>query len=388
MEVNIMYSKKALPVGTMFLVLVIALAVLGVGYAFWSETLTISGTVQTGEVDVEFSTYDPVECVDTQTGLCQPEPAGKETAAECTVEWSQNNTEAGDDGFDQLLVTVTGMYPSYHCKVSFDVTSTGSVPVHVKWPEPTGDIPEWVATDFESCYPDSIQLHKDESTDPCTIDIHFTNEQAPPEGSGPYTFGWTILAHQWNEEPPSGPVVTPGYDPTAVLKAALNYRALINPAGLNGFEGIMGLPNFPSGSPQNDFYRGVSCDGSTPYGSWNPSNHVKFTYDGINTLTAQVDANPSYCMTYDIGDLDGLNYLQLDVVNRAAGTTVNFNNVTLNGISLGNFTGSGWSTWQVTGLDFTSGFTVEGDLVLAWPTPPATSGQETNKLVLQVGYLP
>jgi hypothetical protein len=182
-------------------------------------------------------------------------------------------------------------------------------------------------------------------------------------------------------------VVTEGYDPTATLKAAVKYRALINPGGLQGFEGIMGPPSF-SPNVQNDFYRGVACDGSTPYGSWNATNHVKFAYDGSGTLTARVDANPSYCMTYNIGSLGSPNYLQLDVVNRGAGTTVNFNNVTLNGYSLGNFTGSGWSTWQVTGLNFSSGFTVEGDLVLAWPSPPATSGQETNKLQITVGSLP
>ncbi len=72
-------KKKALPVGTMFLVLVIALAFLGVGYAFWSETLTISGTVETGEVDVEFSTYDPVRmCRYTNRTVISPEPAGKD----------------------------------------------------------------------------------------------------------------------------------------------------------------------------------------------------------------------------------------------------------------------------------------------------------------------
>ena len=186
----------------------------------------------------------------------------------------------------------------------------------------------------------------------------------------------------------AGPTVHPGYDPNATLKAAVKYRALINPGGLQGFEGIMGPPSFPSGSPQNDFYRGAACDGSTPYGSWNATNHVKFTYDGTGTLTAQVDANPSYCMTHNIGSLGPLNYLQLDVVNRATGTTVNFNNVTLNGYPLGDFTASGWNTWYAVGLDLSLGFTVEGDLVLAWPTPPATSGQETNKLQITAGHLP
>lgn len=192
----------------------------------------------------------------------------------------------------------------------------------------------------------------------------------------------------------NGPVVKPGYDSKAIIAAQLKYRALINPAGLNGYEGVLGIPvsYYPNYNPAayNDFYRGAACDGSTPYGWWLATNHVKFTYDGAGTLNAQVDANPSYCMTISPGSLGSLNYLQLDVVNRATGTTVNFNNVTLNGTLLptSNFTGSGWSTWQVTGINLTTGFTLEGDLGLAWPTTPATSGQETNKLVIQVGYVP
>jgi hypothetical protein len=191
-----------------------------------------------------------------------------------------------------------------------------------------------------------------------------------------------------------GPTVTPGDLSTSAanIKAELKYRNLVNPDGLNGYEGILGIPikDYPYYFPQaqNDFYRGAICDGTTGlYGHWNPTNHVKFTYDPTTSLLkSKVDASYSYCMEIT-SSLGSLNYLQLDVVNRATGTTVNFDNVTLNGYALGNFTGSGWSTWYVTGLDFTTGFTIEGDLVLAWPTPPA-SGQETNKLVLSVGALP
>jgi predicted ribosomally synthesized peptide with SipW-like signal peptide len=146
----------------MFLVLVIALAVLGVGYALWSETLTISGTVQTGEVDVEFFTQSFEECVDVNGVLTCPEPPEKADAANCEVAWSNTATDPNDNGANLLEVTVTGMYPSYHCKVSFDVKSTGNVPVHVWLPEATVDNPEWVATNFENCYEDGVQLHEGE----------------------------------------------------------------------------------------------------------------------------------------------------------------------------------------------------------------------------------
>ena len=200
---------KKLPVGVLVLVLVVALAGIGLGYALWSETLTITGSVTTGEVDVEFSVHDKEECVDVNGAQVCPEPTVKEDAADCTVEWLGGDADpTGDNGFNLLQVTITGMYPSWHCKVNFDVTSTGNVPVHVWLPEAAGDIPVWVATNFEDCYEDGVQLHQGESTGVCTMDIHFTNDQAPPENSGPYTFGWTILATQWNEDPVApGPVV-------------------------------------------------------------------------------------------------------------------------------------------------------------------------------------
>ena len=201
---------KKLPVGVLVLVLVVALAGIGLGYALWSETLTITGSVTTGEVDVEFSVHDKEECVDVNGAQVCPEPTVKEDAADCTVEWLGGDADpTGDNGFNLLQVTITGMYPSWHCKVNFDVTSTGNVPVHVWLPEAAGDIPVWVATNFEDCYEDGVQLHQGESTGVCTMDIHFTNDQAPPENSGPYTFGWTILATQWNEDPlPPADIIT------------------------------------------------------------------------------------------------------------------------------------------------------------------------------------
>jgi predicted ribosomally synthesized peptide with SipW-like signal peptide len=202
------------------MVLVIALALLGVGYALWSETLTIEGTVQTGEVDVAFSVHEHEECVDVNGVLTCPEPDLKAAAANCEVVFSGGDTDPnGDNGPNLLEVTITGMYPSWHCMVEFDVTSTGNVPVHVWLPEPVGDIPDWVATNFEDCYTDGEQLHQGESTGFCTMDIHFTNQNAPPENSEPITFGWTILATQWNEDP------APPADIITVTSSTLNFSS-------------------------------------------------------------------------------------------------------------------------------------------------------------------
>jgi hypothetical protein len=64
--------------------------------------------------------------------------------------------------------------------------------------------------------------------------------------------------------------------------------------------------------------------------------------------------------------------MQISVVNRDAGTTVNLNNVFLNGYTLGNFSGgvggdgsSDWQDWTVTNYDFSRGFTLIGEIELA-----------------------
>lgn len=198
-----MFARKSMPIGVLFMILVIALALLGVGYALWSETLTIQGNVSTGEVDVAFASVgDPLECVEVNGVLTCPEPDLKKNAANCTVTWlGPDNDSEGDGGADKMLVTVTGMYPGYHCKVGFEVTSIGNVPVHVWLPKPVGVIPAWVKTDFEDCYDDGVQLHAGGKTDVCTMDLHFANEDQVSENTGPITFTWTILATQFNEDP-------------------------------------------------------------------------------------------------------------------------------------------------------------------------------------------
>jgi hypothetical protein len=180
---------------------------------------------------------------------------------------------------------------------------------------------------------------------------------------------------------PEPPFFVPGHDTGATIATSFKLRNLINPGGVNGFEMLL-----HPGDVQGDFYRGRDCAGDTPYGSWQPANHVKFTYDpALGRISAEVSASTPYCYEYGSGNLGRLDYLQMDVVNRAIGTTVAFDNVTVNGVPKGGFSGSGWSTWMLTGVDLSGGFVIEGDLVLSWPTPPATSGQETNKLVLSVG---
>ena len=46
-----MKVRRTLPVWALALIVIVALAAMGVSYTLWTETLVINGTVNTGEVD-------------------------------------------------------------------------------------------------------------------------------------------------------------------------------------------------------------------------------------------------------------------------------------------------------------------------------------------------
>jgi hypothetical protein len=184
----------------------------------------------------------------------------------------------------------------------------------------------------------------------------------------------------------------PGWDQGATIKAVLKYRHLFNPAR-NGFEASLGPGEQPPHSTF-DFYRGATCDGEAPYGGWNPSgvNHVTMTYDPLaGTIRARVDAQYPYCLSYQVGDLGPLNYLQLDLRGQVAGEVsevVSFVNVTLDGSPLGDAVGTAApASWSVSGVELTGGFTIAGDMVLTWP-PSGTGCDECSRLVLRAGWAP
>lgn len=141
--------------------LIIALAAVGVGYGLWFEDLKIHGEVTTGELDVELSlwdfelegpwdgtgTYTPLEwfsdeynvfVCDNDPFTTMPDcPEGKFEGINCEAKFVDADLADGpegsavDDGPEVISFEVTGMYPSYHCLIRFDIHSTGTVPVHL-----------------------------------------------------------------------------------------------------------------------------------------------------------------------------------------------------------------------------------------------------------------
>jgi hypothetical protein len=117
--------KKLIPL--FVLLVIVALAGVGVAYGLWSEHLFINGQVKTGEVDVEFSpcaTNDPDGTID---------PGWTKDVASCVCRQSgPDNDSYGDSGPDHMDIFIANGYPYYKCSVKYDIHNNGTIPVHLE----------------------------------------------------------------------------------------------------------------------------------------------------------------------------------------------------------------------------------------------------------------
>jgi hypothetical protein len=171
--------------GLLCLAIVLALGSLGVGFALWSETLYINGTVYTGEVDVQWT-------------WCSCSEIESKDVATVTCDISDPYT---------LYFTVDNGYPCYTADCEVELTNVGTVPVIIENITVTPDnftiASASGANDGELyvVYNDGwkSQLHPypdQPHTSASSIRIHV--EQCAAQGAT-YTFTVTIDAYQYNE---------------------------------------------------------------------------------------------------------------------------------------------------------------------------------------------
>lgn len=225
-----MRKRRNIPVGTLFMILILALATLGVGYGLWSKMLYINGTIETGTVDaifhLAFTDDDGTENNDLKDlgddGVC---PAYGDSSCD-PMEFGPNpdryDKDVGhceaivdlqkDPTGETLTVTVDNAYPSYHCTVWFDILNNGSIPLKIQSLSiaPVGD---W--TNGEEVTVALSELACGQQIDPGILpdgtitnlaqgDIHIHIEQAA-EQNGKYEFDAQLFLVQWNEFEPCTP---------------------------------------------------------------------------------------------------------------------------------------------------------------------------------------
>lgn len=192
--------------GTLFLVIVLCTAALGIGYAAWQDTLTISGTVETGEVCVGFTdgwSDDPcvAECdpgvlhpiqpdpevagydgmldpSGPKPGPGEPPPRYNKNVAGCWVELDVWKCEHDTTpAYQVAYIMLCNGYPSYWNTAFLEIANCGTVPVKPVSIIVTPDVGEPV--EFISCEPQDIDLDGDGAND---VTLHFTHIGLGPTG--------------------------------------------------------------------------------------------------------------------------------------------------------------------------------------------------------------
>ena len=132
----------------MCLALLVALSATGAGYAMWEKELLIDGTVETGEVNAEWTTAfsnddgivddgakdadDDGACVALSgDSSCDP---SDEYAANATPRYDKDVADCIVTGAGEqtIEVTLVNAYPSYYPTVIFDIDNTGTIPVKIQ----------------------------------------------------------------------------------------------------------------------------------------------------------------------------------------------------------------------------------------------------------------
>jgi len=178
--------------GVLFLVIVGLLGALAVGYGLWSKTLTVNGTVHTGDFNADWDsamTNDPpVAPPDQSLDPCTQDNPNPCTYPPKDVGWCRVDGVGSQD----LTVTIGNAYPSYECTIKAAITNRGTIPFNVLI-DGTSKDPELDII----CKPPSGQVDPgQEAVGSCWVHVN----QLAKERSE-YHASAILCVAQWNESP-------------------------------------------------------------------------------------------------------------------------------------------------------------------------------------------
>lgn len=100
--------------------MVFAIMLMGVGYAAWTDKITVNTTVATGEFDVDFTKV-------TSRAINEADIYNLPSLIEVNAALDENASDNGDPA-DRITVNVANLYPGASFEVIADVTNNGTIP--------------------------------------------------------------------------------------------------------------------------------------------------------------------------------------------------------------------------------------------------------------------
>jgi len=135
--------------GVMFIVTALALAGVGITYAGWTDTITVSGSVDTGDVDFDVESYsgtwvykiDPhgIERLESQyngSSVVVPTPTGTPIGGHdgndwVAAAWAEPTTDNDVIVDDSVTITFDNLFPCQDFVADFIVHYEGSIPARI-----------------------------------------------------------------------------------------------------------------------------------------------------------------------------------------------------------------------------------------------------------------
>ena len=125
-------------IGLLALALVLALGALGVGYAAWTDQVTIEGTVTTGTLSLDVVEYSGTQVFKMEDGSAfyqewqnrEGVPADAPAGAIQLV--ADSGARPGGVDERDVVVWFNNLFPCYEYKANVKLHCAGSVPIHVK----------------------------------------------------------------------------------------------------------------------------------------------------------------------------------------------------------------------------------------------------------------
>ena len=215
-------------IGLISVILVMAMGIMGVAYASWSDVITINQQVQTGnvEVGVRGVAPDPEEVEGKQVATV----GVTHGAFKFQKDFEQSDFPAGTlppttpglyDLYDSATVAISNYYPSLNVREDFFIGYNGSIPVKLSvlltvddpdliyehmdltWIKYHNGVLEFQGSGIASEELPKIQaalegqqLHQSDVV-LLWIDKHL--RQSAPQGSAPSSFTLDVTAIQWNK---------------------------------------------------------------------------------------------------------------------------------------------------------------------------------------------
>lgn len=123
------------------LVLAVALMLSGIGYALWSDSIVLTSTASTGNIDVDFVAAKP-NCLGGETeGRAHAEVNeltlmdGNYYLGHDPVDKAEDASDDWNDAYfteDAIYFTVSNLYPNAKYELKYAVRNNGTVPVVLK----------------------------------------------------------------------------------------------------------------------------------------------------------------------------------------------------------------------------------------------------------------